>query len=92
MGLIQGVYDAKPSGFVPGGASLHNCMLPHGPDAGAFTEASNAVLEPVRYEDTLAFMFESRLVIRPTRFALECPERQRDYIDCWRDLAKNFRL
>ena len=32
MGLIYGAYDAKPEGFVPGGMSLHNCMLPHGPD------------------------------------------------------------
>ena len=36
MGLIEGVYEAKPEGFVPGGMSLHNCMLPHGPDADAF--------------------------------------------------------
>jgi homogentisate 1,2-dioxygenase len=92
MGLIHGVYDAKPSGFMPGGASLHNCMSPHGPDAGAFEVASNSVLEPVRYEDTLAFMFESRLVIRPTRFAMECPELQRDYIDCWRNLARRFHM
>ena len=31
MGLVYGVYDAKPEGFVPGGMSLHNQMLPHGP-------------------------------------------------------------
>jgi homogentisate 1,2-dioxygenase len=35
MGLIYGVYDARPQGFVPGGISLHNCMLAHGPDADA---------------------------------------------------------
>jgi homogentisate 1,2-dioxygenase len=90
MGLIRGVYDAKPSGFAPGGASLHNCMSPHGPDADAFEVESNKVLEPVRHKDSLAFMFESRLVIRPTRFARECPGRQCDYIDCWRGLRKNF--
>ena len=32
MGNIYGHYDAKPKGFVPGGMSLHNMMLPHGPD------------------------------------------------------------
>jgi homogentisate 1,2-dioxygenase len=31
MGLIHGVYDAKAEGFMPGGASLHNCMTGHGP-------------------------------------------------------------
>ena len=40
MGLIAGVYDAKASGFVPGGASLHNCMSGHGPDAATFDRAS----------------------------------------------------
>ena len=34
------------SGFVPGGVSLHNCMLPHGPDVEAFERASNAELKP----------------------------------------------
>ena len=36
MGLVYGVYDAKPEGFVPGGMSLHNQMLPHGPDEESF--------------------------------------------------------
>jgi homogentisate 1,2-dioxygenase len=90
MGLIRGVYDAKPGGFVPGGASLHNCMAAHGPDAEAFEAASNASLKPVRYDDTMAFMFESRYLIRPTRFALESPQRQRNYSDCWRGLRKHF--
>ena len=39
MGLVYGVYDAKPEGFVPGGISLHNTMLPHGPDRAAFEKA-----------------------------------------------------
>jgi homogentisate 1,2-dioxygenase len=90
MGLIHGAYDAKPSGFAPGGASLHNCMSPHGPDTEAFDVGSKQLLGPARYEDSLAFMFESRLVIRPTRFAIECQERQSEYIDCWRSLRKNF--
>ena len=42
MGLIEGVYDAKAEGFVPGGASLHNCMSGHGPDAATFAKASRA--------------------------------------------------
>ena len=90
MGLIYGVYDAKEEGFVPGGGSLHNCMSAHGPDRDAFDKASNATLKPARYEDTMAFMFESRYVIQPTRFALECPQRQQDYVQCWQGLDSNF--
>jgi homogentisate 1,2-dioxygenase len=48
MGLVYGVYDAKPEGFVPGGMSLHNTMLPHGPDSDAFNQASTVELKPVR--------------------------------------------
>lgn len=91
MGLIFGQYDAKEEGFAPGGASLHNCMSAHGPDADAFEKASNADLAPQRYENTLAFMFESRFIIRPTAFAIETPALQRDYFECWQGLKKNFR-
>ncbi len=56
MGLIYGQYDAKPHGFAPGGISLHNCMLPHGPDAEAFEHATNEELKPVKYSSTMAFM------------------------------------
>jgi homogentisate 1,2-dioxygenase len=90
MGLIFGQYDAKEEGFTPGGASLHNCMSAHGPDAEAFEKASGADLKPQRYEDTLAFMFESRYVIRPTKFAMETDALQKDYFDCWTGLKKNF--
>ena len=92
MGLIFGQYDAKETGFMPGGGSLHNCMSGHGPDADTFEKASAAELAPHRYENTLAFMFESRSVIRPTRFAMETPALQADYFECWQGLQKNFRL
>src|SRR5208283_407080 len=71
MGLIHGVYDAKAEGFLPGGSSLHNCMAGHGPDAATFEQATSAKLAPHKIEATLAFMLESRHLIRPTRFALE---------------------
>jgi len=91
MGLIHGVYDAKAEGFVPGGASLHNCMTGHGPDAETFEKASTIDLsEPTRIRDTMAFMFETRAVIRPTRAALDSPQRQRGYTGCWDGLARNF--
>jgi homogentisate 1,2-dioxygenase len=91
MGLIHGTYDAKAEGFAPGGCSLHNCMSGHGPDAATFEKASTADLsKPDVIADTMAFMFETRAVIRPTAQALESPDRQRDYQDCWRGLARRF--
>jgi homogentisate 1,2-dioxygenase len=90
MGLIYGQYDAKPQGFLPGGFSLHNCMLPHGPDAEAFTKASAVDLKPHKLEGTMAFMFETRLPQRVTRYAFELAEMQRDYVDCWSGMPKNF--
>ncbi|HEY1610927.1 MAG TPA: homogentisate 1,2-dioxygenase domain-containing protein, partial [Paraburkholderia sp.] len=92
MGLVHGVYDAKAEGFVPGGASLHNCMSGHGPDADTFEKASNAdTTKPHRVADTMAFMFETRTLIRPTRFALDTPQRQTDYQACWQGLTKHFK-
>jgi homogentisate 1,2-dioxygenase len=91
MGLIFGKYDAKEEGFIPGGASLHNCMSAHGPDVETFEKASEADLTPQRYENTLAFMFETRYVIRPTSFAMETPALQKNYFECWQGFRKNFR-
>jgi homogentisate 1,2-dioxygenase len=90
MGLIFGRYDAKADGFQPGGASLHNCMLPHGPDAQAFERATQAQLEPQKLTDTLAFMFETRLPQHLTSFAASLPALQEDYADCWAGLEKRF--
>ncbi|MEA2928727.1 MAG: homogentisate 1,2-dioxygenase [Hyphomicrobiales bacterium] len=90
MGLVYGVYDAKPEGFVPGGMSLHNQMLPHGPDADAFNHASNVELKPVKLTNTLAFMFETRFRQRVTKYAATLDTLQDDYIDCWNGLKKNF--
>jgi homogentisate 1,2-dioxygenase len=83
MGLVHGTYDAKAEGFLPGGASLHNAMSAHGPDAATFEKAIAAELTPQKIADTLAFMFETRLPIRPTRFALETETLQDDYDSCW---------
>ncbi len=91
MGLVHGEYDAKAGGFAPGGASLHNCMSGHGPDAASFEKASAIdTSKPQHVADTMAFMFESRYVIHPTRQALESPQLQGDYQDCWAGLQKRF--
>ena len=90
MGLIYGQYDAKEQGFAPGGMSLHNCMLPHGPDADAFEKASTADLKPQKLSNTMAFMFETRLPQLLTRYAAELPGLQPDYPACWSGLEKKF--
>ena len=90
MGLVHGAYDAKAEGFVPGGASLHNCLSAHGPDRATFDRASSAELQPQKIDNTLAFMFETRLVLRPTRFALDTPALQRDYDAVWSGFEKKF--
>ena len=91
MGLIHGVYDAKAEGFAPGGGSLHNCMTGHGPDAQTFEKASRIdTTKPDYVRDTMAFMFETRCMIRPTREALQSPQLQARYHECWDGLAKHF--
>jgi homogentisate 1,2-dioxygenase len=90
MGLVRGEYDAKAEGFLPGGASLHNCMSGHGPDSTSYERAASAELQPQYLADTLAFMFETRFVCRPTRFAMESAELQHEYYTCWQDLKRNF--
>jgi len=90
MGNIYGIYDAKPKGFVPGGMSLHNCMLPHGPDRNAFEAASNAPLAPVKQDNTMQFMFETRFPQHLTAFAAREAPLQDDYIDCWDSLEKKY--
>jgi homogentisate 1,2-dioxygenase len=90
MGLIYGQYDAKAKGFAPGGISLHNCMLPHGPDKEAFDKASSGELKPQKLENTLAFMFETRYPQMVTEFAAGLQELQSDYAECWAGLEKHF--
>ncbi|TGN53399.1 homogentisate 1,2-dioxygenase [Paracoccus liaowanqingii] len=90
MGNIYGVYDAKPQGFAPGGISLHNCMLPHGPDRDAFEGASNADLKPAKLDDTMSFMFETRFPQHLTAFAAHEAPMQPDYVELWDRLDKKF--
>jgi homogentisate 1,2-dioxygenase len=91
MGLIHGVYDAKTGGgFAPGGISLHNTMVPHGPDLEAFERASHVALAPHKLEGTMAFMFETRFRQRVTTYAAQHSALQRDYMQYGRRLKKNF--
>ncbi|MEU6342446.1 homogentisate 1,2-dioxygenase [Streptomyces sp. NPDC046977] len=91
MGLVEGAYDAKAEGFVPGGASLHNMMSAHGPDRTTFDKASGAELVPQKIDDGLAFMFETRWPVVPTAQALAAEHLQRGYDEVWRGLERHFR-
>jgi homogentisate 1,2-dioxygenase len=88
MGLITGAYDAKADGFVPGGASLHNAMTAHGPDAATYDRASTVALAPHKLTDTMAFMFETSLpfiVNSDPRLP-----RHTDYDAAWGNISRRF--
>lgn len=89
MGLIYGAYDAKAGGFSPGGASLHNCMTPHGPDAESYDKAvADPCDAPVRFDGGMAFMFETCLSLNVTPAALRDPVwRDTQYARCWQNLT-----
>ncbi|MET9323967.1 homogentisate 1,2-dioxygenase [Streptomyces sp. NPDC003038] len=91
MGLIEGAYDAKAEGFVPGGGSLHNMMSAHGPDRETFDRASAAELKPQKIADGLAFMFETRWPITATAQAAGAGHLQAGYDDVWQGLQRHFR-
>lgn len=90
MGLIQGEYIGKREGFIPGSASLHNCMAGHGPDNDAYEKGRQAESKPQYLDNTLAFLFETQLVVRPTKFALETEILERDYYQHWQGIQKRF--
>ena len=92
LGLIQGQYIGKAEAFAPGTASLHNCMSGHGPDAEAYERGRNAELQPTFLDNTMTFVFETMLPVRPTRFALETDALERDYYTHWQSLKKHFTL
>lgn len=92
-GKLVLVVQAKADGFLPGGASLHSCMTPHGPDTKTYEATisrADANKEPLRLSGTLAFMFESSLIPRVCRWALESPCRDLDYYQCWIGLKSHF--
>jgi len=90
MGNIYGQYDAKPQGFIPGGVSLHNMMIPHGPDNDAFEKASNTELAPEKLDNTMSFMIETRFPQQITAFAANEAPLQDDYMSCWDAIEKKF--
>jgi len=91
MGLVHGAYESRAHGFLPGGISIHNCHQAHGPDVATYDRASGAELRPHKIENTLAFMWESKYVFRPTRFALGAAQLQKDYDAVWGGFKKHFK-
>jgi homogentisate 1,2-dioxygenase len=89
MGLIYGQYDAKNEGFRPGGASLHNCMTPHGPDTDSYEKAVADPCEtPVQFAGGMAFMFETCLSLKVSPEALNDSNwRDMQYAQCWQALS-----
>jgi hypothetical protein len=85
-----GEYIGKHEGFSPSSASLHNCMSGHGPDNEAYERGCKAGATPRYLDDTLAFLFETQLVVRPTRFALESEILERNYFEHWQSIKKLF--
>jgi homogentisate 1,2-dioxygenase len=63
-------------------------MNGHGPDVSSYERAVTAELTPHKITDTMAFMFESRWVIRPTLWAAGTPLAQPDYDDVWRGFPR----
>jgi len=88
MGLIKGQYQAKGEEFAPGGASLHQAMVPHGPDNKSYRKGVSANTDEVsRVADgTMAFMFETSLQLKLTKWATK-QKVDEDYQLCWRGLS-----
>jgi len=90
LALVKGRHDGKSDSFRPGSASLHNAWAPHGPDTASYEGGRVGDQMPVRLSESLVFMIETRYPMSVTEAALNGPERQRGYIDCWGDFAKKF--
>lgn len=90
MGLIEGQYDAKQEGFLPGGVSIHNSMVPHGPDVSSYDHGVSQTLKPERYAYTLAFMLETQDLWQVTEQAMHHPALQKNYANCWQGFKSNY--
>lgn len=93
MGNIYGVYDAKGKGFGPGCSSLHLPMTPHGPDKKSYEKGVEEEEVPVKYKDTMSFMFESYMMFKIAKTAYDDAIKiDHDYHKCWEGLKNNFKL
>ncbi|WP_052730553.1 homogentisate 1,2-dioxygenase [Sphingomonas sp. SRS2] len=90
LSVIQGSHEARSSSFPPGSVSVHNSWTPHGPDFATYEAAREADLAPVKIEDALVFMFETRFPLEVASQALEGKNRQREGHRGWEGFRKRF--
>ncbi len=91
MGLVYGQYESRTEGFLPGGISLHNRFIAHGPDLETYEKAISQNLVPTKMDDTLAIMFESSLVYQPTKEMLEVSNLDKTYLSIWQGFKAEFK-
>lgn len=90
MGSLDGEYDAK-KGFLPGCASLHVCMTPHGPDKASYEENIKDGDAPVRIPNSsLCFMFETNFTPMVTPFGMQSGLLEESYSECWSGFERRF--
>ena len=65
-------------------------MSAHGPNNVTVQNAIAVDLAPRKVDQTMAFMFETGAVLRPSLYAHQSPQLQPDYDDCWSGMAKMF--
>ena len=90
MGLIYGEYDAKAEGFVPGGASLHNCMAGHGPDAETFEKASQRRVETAVPGRHAGIHVRDSICLPSDQIRGGDRRIAARVLECWQDLKKHF--
>ncbi|PVV01251.1 hypothetical protein BB560_004340 [Smittium megazygosporum] len=92
MGLIFGEYEGKKNAFLPGGASLHQIMVPHGPDAQATAQELKRKDSNVKIaQSAMAFMFESMFMLKPTKWAMSLSDKlEKDYYKVWENIEILF--
>ncbi|OLY80769.1 Homogentisate 1,2-dioxygenase, partial [Smittium mucronatum] len=95
MGCISGSYDSKSSRFRPGGASLHNCLVPHGPDQSTLDREFNRDSdEPsVTADNDVSFMFETMYQLNTSHWASDkVTNIDTNYLDGWKSIPSTFKL
>eukprot|EP00754_Rhynchopus_humris_P010795 Rhum_TRINITY_DN14175_c0_g1::Rhum_TRINITY_DN14175_c0_g1_i1::g.70611::m.70611/K00451/HGD, hmgA; homogentisate 1,2-dioxygenase len=92
MGNINGAYEAKEKGFLPGGVTLHSCMAGHGPDAAGFEKATKLDTSKPQFpsKTDLAFMFESTYMFKLSEYA-KTNNVENGYQNCWKGLKAQFK-
>ncbi len=84
--LLQGQFG----GLEPGSTTLTNSYTPHGPDAETQGTLRDAVLGPMKVEDQLMLLFETRFPVQITDFANSVLPAVEGYSKQWDGIPKRF--